>query len=417
MIDRAESISIRGQRSAVFAQPLGHELRSADRYIFSLLTGCRRRRIRGRRPRSDPRRNHRPAGRRHGARLAGGGARDARRNISRGVSRQPHAALAQRIRRPLPRVSHCRGSARRSCACWVGKSCWPYGVEQIAETCAATGATLALLPGGDQPDPELVAHSTVGSDAYQRLWNFLLHGGATNAGSRDTERSPLFLPFSDLPVGWSTIFIIDPAFSVPVILGVLAALVLSRERGLGHRLNHAGLAARRRLARPHAGHQGARRPRGRRFPAGRGDRLLHHTVAVQRGALASGRDDRRWAVSRGLLLAAGRGAAGVVREPGGRPRAARAASQRSGGGAPHVVFQRILQRPGARERRDRALRPSDGIRRAARVLVRGGPPRGGGDRTRAGPPAPGPEFPPGMWAALGERILGRSAEPACLLPC
>ena len=39
-----------------------------------------------------------------------------------------------------------------------------------------------------------------------------------------------FLPFSDLPVGWSTIFIIDPAFSVPVILGALAALVLARER-------------------------------------------------------------------------------------------------------------------------------------------------------------------------------------------
>ena len=30
---------------------------------------------------------------------------------------------------------------------------------------------------------------------------------------------------------------------------------------------------------------------------------------------------------------------------------------------------------------------------------------------------PGPEFPPEMWASLGERILGRSAEPACLLPC
>ena len=52
----------------------------------------------------------------------------------------------------------------------------------------------------------------------------------------------IFLPFSDRPVGWSTIFIIDPVFSVPVILGVLAALVLSRERELGHRLNHAGLA-------------------------------------------------------------------------------------------------------------------------------------------------------------------------------
>ena len=30
---------------------------------------------------------------------------------------------------------------------------------------------------------------------------------------------------------------------------------------------------------------------------------------------------------------------------------------------------------------------------------------------------PGLDFPPGSWAALGERILGRSAEPACLLPC
>ena len=30
---------------------------------------------------------------------------------------------------------------------------------------------------------------------------------------------------------------------------------------------------------------------------------------------------------------------------------------------------------------------------------------------------PGPEFPPGTWAALGERILGRTAEPACLMPC
>ena len=44
----------------------------------------------------------------------------------------------------------------------------------------------------------------------------------------------VLLPFSDLPVAWSTVFIIDPAFTVPVALGVLAAQVLSRERGLGH---------------------------------------------------------------------------------------------------------------------------------------------------------------------------------------
>ena len=64
-----------------------------------------------------------------------------------------------------------------------GKSYWPYGVEQIVETCAGTGAALVLLPGDDQPDPELAAYSTVESDACRRLWNFLLHGGAVNARS------------------------------------------------------------------------------------------------------------------------------------------------------------------------------------------------------------------------------------------
>ena len=64
-----------------------------------------------------------------------------------------------------------------------GKSYWPYGVEQIVETCASTDATLVLLPGDDQPDPELAAYSTVKTEAYQRLWNFLLHGNAANARS------------------------------------------------------------------------------------------------------------------------------------------------------------------------------------------------------------------------------------------
>ena len=86
-----------------------------------------------------------------------------------------------------------------------GKSYWPYGVEQIVETCAGTGATLALLPGDDQPDPELAAYSTVNPEAYRRLWNFLLHGGAANArgflafaasliGRRFDWREPAELP-------------------------------------------------------------------------------------------------------------------------------------------------------------------------------------------------------------------------------
>ena len=64
-----------------------------------------------------------------------------------------------------------------------GKSYWPYGVEQIVETCAAAGANLVLLPGDDQPDPELAAHSTASPEAYRRLWTYLLHGGAANARS------------------------------------------------------------------------------------------------------------------------------------------------------------------------------------------------------------------------------------------
>ena len=64
-----------------------------------------------------------------------------------------------------------------------GKSYWPYGVEQIVETCAATGVTLVLLPGDDQPDPELAAHCTAGPEACRRLWSYLLHGGAANARS------------------------------------------------------------------------------------------------------------------------------------------------------------------------------------------------------------------------------------------
>ena len=51
----------------------------------------------------------------------------------------------------------------------------------------------------------------------------------------------VLLPFSDLPVAWSTIFIIDPLFTVPLVIGVAAALIV-RRRGIGHRLCNACLA-------------------------------------------------------------------------------------------------------------------------------------------------------------------------------
>ena len=62
-----------------------------------------------------------------------------------------------------------------------GKSYWNYGVEQLAQTCRRHNIAIALLPGDDQPDPELVALSNIASDDYHRLWQYCVHGGPDNA--------------------------------------------------------------------------------------------------------------------------------------------------------------------------------------------------------------------------------------------
>jgi inner membrane protein len=48
-------------------------------------------------------------------------------------------------------------------------------------------------------------------------------------------------PIDTTPRAWPVLFIIDPLFTLPIIVGVLAAWFLSRESSLGHRLNVAGL--------------------------------------------------------------------------------------------------------------------------------------------------------------------------------
>ena len=48
-------------------------------------------------------------------------------------------------------------------------------------------------------------------------------------------------PFDTTPLAFPVLFIIDPLFSLPVLGGVLAALVLKRESSLGHRINSVGL--------------------------------------------------------------------------------------------------------------------------------------------------------------------------------
>src|SRR5438067_9229915 len=62
-----------------------------------------------------------------------------------------------------------------------GSAYWPYGVERLVETCRDGGIPLALLPGDDKPDPELARLSTVGGEAWRRLWRYLADGGPGNA--------------------------------------------------------------------------------------------------------------------------------------------------------------------------------------------------------------------------------------------
>ncbi len=62
-----------------------------------------------------------------------------------------------------------------------GVAYWPYGVERIVETARAGAIPLALLPGDDQPDPELDGLSTLERAACHRLWQYAVHGGPENA--------------------------------------------------------------------------------------------------------------------------------------------------------------------------------------------------------------------------------------------
>ncbi len=51
----------------------------------------------------------------------------------------------------------------------------------------------------------------------------------------------IFLPFSNYPVGWSTIFVIDPLYTLPLLFGVLSFFYLKRVPPLAYRLNIIGL--------------------------------------------------------------------------------------------------------------------------------------------------------------------------------
>jgi inner membrane protein len=80
---------------------------------------------------------------------------------------------------------------------------------------------------------------------YRRQWLVLVYlVFATHVllDSFTVYGTQIFWPIDNTPVAWATIFIIDPAYTLPLLIGVTAALVMSRTRVTGHRLNWLGLA-------------------------------------------------------------------------------------------------------------------------------------------------------------------------------
>lgn len=75
---------------------------------------------------------------------------------------------------------------------------------------------------------------------YHRRWYalvFLAFVTHVLLDSLTVYGTQIFWPLPTPPVMLSTIFIIDPSYSLPLFLGVLAALVLSRQKSLGHTVN------------------------------------------------------------------------------------------------------------------------------------------------------------------------------------
>jgi cobaltochelatase CobN len=61
-----------------------------------------------------------------------------------------------------------------------GASYWRYGLDQVEMLARIKGIVLAILPGDANADPELAARATLAPQQSERLWQYLLAGGARN---------------------------------------------------------------------------------------------------------------------------------------------------------------------------------------------------------------------------------------------
>lgn len=75
-------------------------------------------------------------------------------------------------------------------------------------------------------------------------WGFLVYGVFATHVLLDALTiygTQIFWPLPLPPASWGTIFVIDPLYTLPLLIGVTAALVMRRTQPRGHWLNGAGL--------------------------------------------------------------------------------------------------------------------------------------------------------------------------------
>jgi inner membrane protein len=84
-----------------------------------------------------------------------------------------------------------------------------------------------------------------GTSVHRRGWAVLVYAAFATHVLLDcftVYGTQVFWPILTTPIGWSTVFIIDPLYTLPLLVGVVAALVWSRARGRGHMISTVGLA-------------------------------------------------------------------------------------------------------------------------------------------------------------------------------
>ncbi|MCF8128457.1 MAG: metal-dependent hydrolase [Deltaproteobacteria bacterium] len=90
----------------------------------------------------------------------------------------------------------------------------------------------------------VISHVHRGTKRFYGKWvllSFLVLEGSVLLDLLTIYGTRIFWPVDTAPRAIPVLFIIDPLFTLPILVGVMAALVLRRHRLLGHRLNTVGL--------------------------------------------------------------------------------------------------------------------------------------------------------------------------------